>query len=225
MSELNDAILRLAAADFLYLLDRAYPRSASLQLVGNRYNLDALHRHVLHRGVFAREESKKRRSRILPVERLVGARLLVDGHNVLITVESAIAGRPLVAATDSVIRDVAGISHRYHITALTHEAIDSILLLLKLYPPRETLFLLDAPIRQSGELAALLRTALENLGLLGDAQTVKVPETDLHHGEALVASSDSAVLERTEQAVDLAGAVIRSLGRPLRTIDFTELAV
>jgi len=225
MSELNDAILHLAAVDFLYLLDRAYPRSASLQLVGNRYNLDALHRHVLHRGVFAREESKKRRSRLLSLERLVGAQLLVDGHNVLITVESALAGRPLVAATDSVIRDVAGISHRYHITALTHEAIGSTLLLLKLYPPRETLFLLDAPIRQSGELAALLRTALQNLGLLGDAQTVKVPETDLHHRHALIASSDSVVLDRTEQAVDLAGAVIRSLDRPLRTIDFTELAV
>lgn len=224
MSELNEAILHLAAGDFLYLLDRAYPRSASLQLVGNRYNLDALHRHVLHRGVFARDESKKRRSRLLSLERLVGARLLVDGHNVLITVESALAGRPLVAATDSVIRDVAGISHRYHITSLTHEAIDSTLLLLKLYPPRETLFLLDAPIRQSGDLAALLRSALQNLGLLGDAQTVKVPETDLHHRHALVASSDSVVLDRTEQAVDLAGAVIRSLGRPLRTIDFTALA-
>lgn len=225
MSELNEATLHLAAVDFLYLLDRAYPRSASLQLVGNRYNLDALHRHLLHRGVFAREESKKRRSRVLSPERLVGTRLLVDGHNVLITVESALAGRPLVAATDGLIRDVAGISHRYHITSLTHEAINSTLLLLKAYPPRETLFLLDAPIRQSGELAALLRSAFQLLGLLGDAQTVKVPETDLHDRHVLVASSDSAVLERTEQAVDLAGAVIRSLGRPLRMIDFTALDV
>ena len=225
MSELNESTLHLAAADFLCLLDRAYPRSASLQLVGNRYNLDALHRHLLHRGVFAREESKKRRSRLLSPERLVGARLLVDGHNVLITVESALAGRPLIAATDGLVRDVAGISHRYRITSLTHGAIDSILLLLKRYPPRETLFLLDAPIRQSGELAALLRTALQNLGLRGDAQTVKVPESDLLDRHALVASSDSAVLDRIEQALDLAGAVIRSLGRPLRMIDFTELGV
>lgn len=225
MSDLKEATLHLAAADFLYLLDRAYPRSASLRLVGNRYNLDALHRHLLHRGVFGREESKKRRSRLLSPERLVGARLLVDGHNVLITVESALAGRPLIVATDGLVRDVAGISHRYHITSLTHEAIDSTLLLLKRYPPRETLFLLDAPIRQSGELAALLRVDLKNLGLAGDAQTVKVPEADLLDRGALVASSDSAVLDRTEQAVDLAGAVIRSLGRPLRMIDFTELGV
>jgi hypothetical protein len=225
MSGLNDATLHLAAADFLYLLDHTYPRSASLQLVGNRYDLDGLHRHLLHRGVFAREESKERRSRILSPDRLVGARLLVDGHNVLITVESALAGRPLIAATDGVIRDVAGISHRYHISSLTHEAIDSTLLLLKVYPPRETLFLLDAPIRQSGELAALLRVGLKNLGLPGDAQTVKVPEADLVVPHAVVATSDSAVLDRAKQAVDLTGAVIRSLGRALQMIDFTELGV
>jgi len=193
--------------------------------VGNRYNLDALHRHLLHRGVFAREESKKRRSRLLSPDRLVGARLLVDGHNVLITVESALAGRPLIAATDGMIRDVAGISHRYHISSLTREAIDSTVLLLKVYPPRETLFLLDAPIRQSGELAALLRVGLKKLGLPGDAQTVKVPEADLVDPHAVVATSDSAVLDRAKQAVDLTGAVIRSLGRPLRMIDFTELGI
>jgi hypothetical protein len=225
MTELNDATLHLAAADFLYLLDRTYPRSASLQLVGNRYNLDGLNRHILHRGVFAREESRKRRSRLLSPERLVGARLLVDGHNVLITVESALAGRPLVAATDGVIRDVAGISHRYHISSLTREAIDRTLLLLKAHPPQETRFLLDAPIRQSGELAGLLRTGLQELGLPGEAQTVKVPEADLLDPHAVVATSDSAVLDRAEQGVDLAGAVIRSLGRPLRMIDFTELGV
>jgi hypothetical protein len=225
MPALNDATLHLAAPDFLYLLDRAYPRAASLQLVGNRYNLDALHRHVLHRGIFAQQDSKKRRSRLLSPERLTGARFLVDGHNVLITVESALAGRPLILATDGVIRDVAGISHRYHISPLTHEAIDSTLLLLKGYQPRETLFLLDAPIRQSGELAALLRTALHNLGLPGDARTVKVPEADLVDPHAVVATSDSAVLDRAEQAVDLAGAVIRAMGRPLRMIDFTELGL
>ena len=70
MSELNENTLRTAAEDFLYLLDRAYPRSGSLQLVGNRYNLDALHREILHRGIFARKEAKERSSRLVAVERL-----------------------------------------------------------------------------------------------------------------------------------------------------------
>ncbi|PNV86190.1 MAG: hypothetical protein C0610_08010, partial [Desulfobacteraceae bacterium] len=35
MTVLNQEKLRIAAADFLYLMDRGYPRASSLQLVGN----------------------------------------------------------------------------------------------------------------------------------------------------------------------------------------------
>jgi hypothetical protein len=223
MSELNQETLRTAAADFLYLLDRAYPRKGSLQLVGNRYNLDALHREVLHRGIFARKEAKERRSRLVGVERLVGLRLLVDGHNVLITTESGLAGRPLIAANDGLIRDVAGVSHRYRISSLTHKAIETLFQVLRDYPPKETLVFLDAPISQSGELAAVLRSALKSWNLPGNAQALKVPESRLIGGEGIVASSDSAVLDGVEQGFDFAAAAIKSLQQRVNLIDFTFL--
>ena len=224
MSELNEKTLRQAAEDFLYLMDRAYPRSASLHLVGNRYNLDRLHREVLHRGIFAREEAKQRCQNLVEPDGLVYGELLVDGHNVLITIESGLAGRLLIAANDGLIRDVAGISHRYRISPLTHEAMDNIFRLLQKYPPAETLFFLDAPIRQSGELAAILRSALKRWNLTGDAQALKVPEKELMGGKGIVASSDSAILDGVKQAFDLAAAVIQSLPQQGNLIDFTSLA-
>ena len=223
MTELNQKALKLAAADFLYLLDRGYPRSASLQLVGNRYNLDRLYREVLHRGVFAREEAKQRRKRLVGSEKLVYRKLLVDGHNVIITIESRFAGRPLIAANDGLIRDAAGISHRYRISAHTHDAIENLLQFLHKYPPRETLFYLDAPIRQSGELAAKIRSELKTWNLPGEAQAMKVPEKCLIGAEGIVASSDSAVLDEVKQAFDLAAAVIKSLPQRSDLIDFTSL--
>jgi hypothetical protein len=223
MTELNQKALKLAAPDFLYLLDREYPRSASLQLVGNRYNLDRLHREVLHRGVFAREEAEQRRKRLVTLEEVVDRKLLVDGHNVIITTESRFAGRPLIAANDGLIRDVAGISHRYRISSLTQEAIDTLFQVLVPYPPKETHFFLDAPIRQSGELAAILRSALKRWNLTGDAQALKVPEKKLIGGKGIVASSDSAVLDGVKQAIDLAAAVINSLPDRVNLIDFTFL--
>ena len=223
MTELNQKVLKLAASDFLYLMDRGYPRSASLQLVGNRYNLNALHREVLHRGIFAREEAKQRRKRLVGPEKLVDRKLLVDGHNVIITTESMFAGRPLIAANDGLIRDVAGISHRYRISSLTHEAIDHIFRLLHNHPPRETLLFLDAPIRQSGELAAILRSGLKSWNLTGDAQALKVPEKCLIGAQGIVASSDSAVLDGVKEAFDLAAAVIKSLPERVNLIDFTSL--
>ena len=224
MDELDHDRLRIAAADFLYLMDHEYPRSASLQLVGNRYNLDRLHREVLHRGVFAREEAKQRRKRLVGPEKLVDRKLLVDGHNVIITTESRFAGRPLIAANDGLIRDVAGISHRYRISSLTQEAIDTLFQVLVKYPPKETHFFLDAPIRQSGELAAILRTALKRWKLTGDAQALKVPEKELIGGKGIVASSDSAILDGVKQGFDLAAVVIKSLPQQGNLIDFTSLA-
>ncbi len=223
MSELNRNILKLAAVDFLYLLDQGYPRAASLQLVGNRYNLDGLHRNLLHRGVFARKEAEQRRKRLVGPEQLVNRKLLVDGHNVLITAESGLEGRHLVAAIDGVIRDVAGISHRFRISSLTHQAIDRIFRILQKHPPGETLFFLDAPIRQSGELAALLRFALKRWNLPGAAQVLRVPERHLIGVEGTVASSDSAVLDGMKQGFDLAAAVIKSLPQQANLIDFTFL--
>ncbi len=223
MAELKKELLKRSAVDFLYLLDRGYPRAASLQLVGNRYNLNGLHRNLLHRGVFARKEAEQRRNRIVRPEHIVNRKLLVDGHNVLITIESALAGKRLVAAIDGVIRDVAGISHRYRISSLTHEAIDHIFRLLFKHPPCETLFFLDAPIRQSGELAALLRSALQIWNMPGDARAQKVPEKHLIGASGTVASSDSVILDGVQQGFDLAAAVIKSLPQQVHLIDFTFL--
>ncbi|MEJ2235162.1 MAG: DUF5616 domain-containing protein, partial [Syntrophobacterales bacterium] len=180
-------------------------------------------REILHRGVFSREEAKQRRKRLVGPEDMVNSTLLVDGHNVIITTESRFAGRPLIAANDGFIRDVAGISHRYRISPLTHEAIDNIFRLLHNHPPSETLFFLDAPIRQSGELAAILRTALKRWNLTGDAQALKVPEKELIGGKGIVASSDSAILDEVEQAFDLAAAAMKILPQRFHLIDFSSL--
>ena len=220
MTELNKEMLSLAAVDFLYLLDRSYPRAASLQLVGNRYNIDRLHRDCLHRGVFARKEAELRRARLVSEEQLADAKLLVDGHNVIITTESSLVGRPLIAANDGVIRDVAGVSHRYRISSQTDRAIDLIFRILRENSPSEIQFFLDAPIRQSGELAALLRAALKTWDFSGTAKALRVPEKQLIGAEGIVASSDSAVLDGVQQGFDLAAAAINCLEPPVELIDF-----
>jgi hypothetical protein len=53
-----------AAKDFRYLLDRGYPRQASLALVGNHYELDRAARQLLHRGVFAGEVAQARKKKL-----------------------------------------------------------------------------------------------------------------------------------------------------------------
>ena len=52
--------LRISA----YLLAKNYPRQASLNLVGNRYNLPGADRQLLHRGVFAPVVAAQRRRKL-----------------------------------------------------------------------------------------------------------------------------------------------------------------
>jgi hypothetical protein len=208
MAKFND--LQYAAEDFRYLLNRGYPRKATLELVGNRYGLTFDERHLLHRGVFSDIDSKSRRRKIISLKAIRNKNLAIDGHNVLITVEAALSGRPLILADDGFVRDISGLSGRFKKTEMTDQAIRRIVTSLKKWRPRHALFLFDAPISKSGVLAQELGALLKKEGLPGDALAMKVPEKTLIGFQGVIATSDTAVIDRSEKVIDLAGDIIRA---------------
>jgi hypothetical protein len=202
--------LQKAAEDFRYLLNRGYPRKAALELAGNRYGLTFDERHLLHRGVFSDEDSGTRKKGIISPKGIRNKDLAIDGHNVLITIEAALSGRPLILADDGFIRDISGLSGSFKKTEATEKAIRLIVTFLKKWRPRHTLFLFDAPISKSGILAQELRTLLKKEGLPGDALAVKVPERILIGFQGAIATSDTAIIDRSKKVIDLAGNIIRT---------------
>ncbi len=202
--------LEKAAKDFRYLLNREYPRKASLEIVGNRYGLTFDERHLLHRGVFSDSDSEARRKKIIPIKTIENHDLAIDGHNVLITVEAGLSGRPLILADDGFIRDISGLSGSFKKTATTEKALQVIVSFFKKWRPRHILFLFDAPISKSGILAQEMRALLKKDGLPGDAQAVQVPEKTLIGFQGVVATSDTAIIDRSEKVLDLAGDIIRT---------------
>jgi len=211
-----------AARDFRFLLDRGYPRKASLDLVGNRYALTIDQRHLLHRGVFSEADSKSRRRKLLRLRDLRDHDLAIDGYNVLITVEAGLCGRPLILADDGFTRDISGLSGNFRKTARTEKALKLILEVLKTMNPRHALFLFDAPISKSGELAEEVRTQLMKESLPGDALAVKVPEKILIGFPGIVATSDTAIIDQSEKVVDLAGHVLRTRIKPKSMIHWSR---
>jgi hypothetical protein len=201
--------LQVAAADFRYLLDRHYPRKAVLDMIGNRYELTADQRELLHRGVFSKADSISRRRKRIMISRISGKPLAIDGYNILITVEAGLSGRPLVLADDGFIRDISRVSGAFKTTEITESALRSILEVLKAAKPCRILFLFDAPISRSGELAREVRCRLAAEGLAGDALAVPVPEKILDGFPGVVATSDTAVIDRSPKVVDLAGYTLK----------------
>ncbi len=204
--------LQNAAADFRYLLARGYPRAAALTLVGNHYKLDHTARQLLHRGVFAPEVALARRAKLRRLSDLPGFPLALDGHNVLITLECALRGLPLVAADDGFIRDVGEVSRAFRPSLET----DRVLSLLGDYlvkPPARTLQVFyDAPLSFSGELARLTEAMWTARGLKVTARAVPVPEQELAAFPGAIATSDTALIDAHEPLVDLAGEIIRQQG-------------
>ena len=140
--------------------------------------------------------------------------LAVDGHNVLITIESALSGRPLISSNDRFIRDISGLSGNFKKTGTTEEAIRLILDFLEEAKPSHTLFLFDAPISKSGLLAREVRDRIKDRDLSGDARAVRVPEEILIGFRGIVATSDTAIIDRSPKVIDLAGHIIRNRIKP-----------
>jgi hypothetical protein len=207
--ELRLALME-AAADLRYLLNRGYPRDAALQLIGNRYNLDQDMRHLLRRGVCADAVAEDRRKKQVTVKELKGARLAIDGHNCIITVESALKKKTIVLADDGLVRDISGVSSGYRETKKTAKALELIMEFLYDAGPAEVRILLDSPIKGSGRLAARIRTLMTTRKIEGTAEAVKVPERIMAKWQGVVASSDGAVIDEAQQVFDLAGNVIRA---------------
>ena len=200
--------LQNASEDFRYLLIRRYPRKAALELVGNRYGLTYDERHLLHRGVFSSKDSQARRKKRIPIKQIRNKDLAIDGHNVIITIEAGLSGRPLVLADDGFVRDISGLSGSFTKSEVTEKAIQLILKVLKKRKPHKIIFLFDAPISMSGRLAEEIRDRLKRDNLLGDAMAVKVPEKILIGFSGIVATSDTDIIDRSKKVLDLAGYVI-----------------
>jgi hypothetical protein len=117
---------------------------------------------------FPRKNPPGRRHKLLPVESIKSANLGIDGYNVVITIESALRGLPLIEANDGVVRDVAEVSSQYKVTETTNQALEILFDLLWHFRPAHTLILLDAPIRFSGIFASRLREMMKRR-MVGDA--------------------------------------------------------
>lgn len=198
-----------AARDCRYLLARGYPRQAILTLVGNRYHLSQAGRAILQRGVFAPAAARQRRAKLVAVANLRGRSLAMDGHNVVITLECARRGLPLVAADDGFVRDIGRLSRAYRPSELTTAVLQDIAQYLAAHGVGPLTVYYDAPMSRSGELAALTRTILAASGLTGSAQAVPVPELRLLADGGVIASSDTDLIDRCSQVVDVAGEIIR----------------
>ena len=199
--------IKAAARDLLYLLERDYPRKASIELVGNRYRMAAQERMVLYRGIFARGICEHRIRRRWSEASAQHEYCVIDCYNVFITVESYLQGRLVFRALDGFIRDVSGVYGNYSFDELTPRAADLIVGALRQNLSGTLMFhfYLDYPVSRSGEFAAYLREKMDGEGIPSRVEAVKSPDMIImkQHARDLIATSDTVLIDSAECCVDI----------------------
>jgi hypothetical protein len=147
----------------------------------------------------------------------------VDGYNVLITVESLLAGYPIYLCDDGFLRDIRGIYRSFKCTRFTVPAISAILDLLALVVPLKVNVLFDQQMSHSGKLADKMRCMMANSGLPGTARTDLNVDRSLVESLAIVASSDGAVIDGASLIVDLPAEIARRRGTNFLVTQFKQV--
>ena len=201
--------LRRATGDLNWLLSRGYARKSALKLVGDRFRLNDRQRLAAARCACGEAERQRRIEHQIASEDLCGEQLWVDGFNVLTSVEAALAGGVILRARDGCCRDMASMHGSYRRVEETLPAIRLVGEAIAQLGVVRCHWLLDQPVSGSGRLAAMLREVGQQHGWPWEAEVVADPDPLLIRcRDAVVASSDSHVLDHAERWLNLAGVVI-----------------
>ncbi len=201
-------VLRVATDDLCWLLSRGYASSGAIKLVGDRYQLAARQRVAVTRVSCSENDRAGQRTRQTGPETLAGRPLLVNGYNVLTTVEAALAGGVILAARDRTYRDVASMHGSFRRVEETRPALELIGRAAADLDISQCVWYLDRPVSNSGRLRTLMVELAAAARWRWTVELVNDPDRILAAADETVATADSIVLDRCKSWFNLAREVI-----------------
>lgn len=186
--------MRSAQHEMRFLLDRGYPMESVMGFIGNHYQFSRRQRSALQRATSSTAQRGGRTSKRLSPEAFGHGPVEIDAFNLLITLETALSGSPVLCCDDGVVRDLAGLRGTYSLIEQTHSALKLLFRTLSgLHVPKATFFL-DSPVSNSGRLK--IRILKEAAAWNFPAEVHLVPNADsVLSGHARIITADSVLLD------------------------------
>lgn len=204
--------LRSACADLCWLLTRGYSETASEKLTGDRHGLTARQRIAVRRCCCGDQELASRRAREVRMSSPGEITSVhIDGFNVLITVEAALAGGVILQCRDACFRDMASMHGSFRSVDETDPAFLLIGATLARLGVRSCHWYFDAPVSNSGRLKARAQEIAArnswdwNIELVPDPDRLLVQES---FRSEVVATADSGILDLCGPWLNLARTVV-----------------
>src|SRR5258707_4740958 len=182
-------VLRSAVSELSWLLTRDYSLKGALKLVGDRYTLTDRQRLAVARAACSDQSKERRAAALVNAEEIPGEDLIVDGFNLIITVEAALSGGLLMLCRDGCIRDLSSVHGSYRAVNETCTAKQLIGKALEILHPKSVEWVLDSPISNSGRLAQRIRELGNEKGWNWNVETVFNPDAAISKSNRVVISS------------------------------------
>ncbi len=206
-----------AVRDYYYLTQRGYPPRGFLMLIANRYGLSEAERSILYRGIAPESKNEERRKKAIGPDEASGRDLHIDGFNVLMTIASYLAGKPVFVSSDGFLRDASAMRGKMKYDKKTDEALLLLMEYLSLFNGAQYLYL-DVKVGFYGKISERVgelsqRENKDKLPKIIVSRSVDNDLSDLDSG--IVATSDSQIIDSTNASVlDLAKHVLMERFHP-----------
>ncbi len=201
-------VLRQAVADMSWLLSRGYADKSTLKLVGDRYNLTERQRMAVMRSACSDAALERRRTHETKAGEVRGRPLLLDGYNVLTTIEAALAGGVIIEGRDGCYRDMASMHGSFRKVDETAPAVELVGRQLRALDAGRCIWYLDRPVSNSGRLKAIIAALADREGLDWSIELVNSPDAVLIESADIAATADSVILDRCVCWFNLARQVV-----------------
>ena len=192
--------LQAATADLSWLLSHDYALNSALKLVGDRFQLTDRQRRAIMRSTCSQQSLASRRAHEIPAADLQTQTLLLDGYNVLTTLESALGGGILLRGMDGCLRDMASMHGHYKRVAETAPALLLLGETLATLAVARADILLDAPVSNSARLKTVMQTLAAEHRWPWTITLVPDPDPLLARSPEIIATADSAILDAVRHA-------------------------
>ncbi|MBN2377716.1 MAG: DUF434 domain-containing protein, partial [Sedimentisphaerales bacterium] len=201
-------IIRQAIADYSMLRTKGYSDKSSLKLVGDHFALTQRQRTAVMRSSCSDPELATRQEKQLTFDDLKNQHLLIDGYNILTTIEAALAGGVIIICRDGCLRDLASIHGTFRKVNETAPALEIIGKFLTLAQINTAKWLLDQPVSNSGRLKILIQQIAQKNNCSWPVELAYNPDDILAAAPEVIITADSVVLNRCDRWFNLTAAVI-----------------
>jgi hypothetical protein len=218
------ASLRVAVSELSWLLSRDYQTKSALKLVGDRHSLRERQRLAVSRAACPEESCAGRGASRVDEREVAGEGLIVDGFNLVITLEAALSGGVLVLGLgrDGCLRDLSSVHGSYRAVEETERAILLAGEALGALAPSSVLWLLDSPVSNSGRLAARVREVASERGWPWEVRVEFNPDREIVNSGLVAVTSDSNVLDGVGRWLNLGRLVVEKYVEQAWVIDLSE---